>query len=172
MTTRHLTTALTLAVLCVIVAIAGVVGFNTLFAPLPGADEEPSAAVSPTCEAAPGKKRVRLRSSEVTVNVFNAGTRPGLAGATVDSFRARGFQGGLIGNAPSDTAVRRAQVWIAEGEEDAGRLVARQLGPRTPVVTRDEDLGDGIDVLVGNGFRALVRGPRSILVTVVARGCG
>ena len=160
MTTRHVTTAVTLVALCVIVMIGAVVGFNALFAPLPGAEDEPSA-----------KKRERLRSDEVTVNVFNAGTRSGLAGATVDAFRARGFRGGLIGNAPSDTKVRRAQVWIVEGEEHAGRLVARQLGPRTPVVTEEEDLGDGVDVLVGNGFRALVRAPRSIVVKVDASGC-
>jgi LytR cell envelope-related transcriptional attenuator len=171
MTTRHVTTAVTLVALCVIVMIGAVVGFNALFAPLPGAEDEPSAAVSSSCDAPSAKKRERLRSAEVTVNVFNAGTRSGLAGATVDAFRARGFRGGLIGNAPSDTKVRRAQVWIVEGEEHAGRLVARQLGPRTPVVTEEEDLGDGVDVLVGNGFRALVRAPRSIVVKVDASGC-
>ena len=42
MSTRHLTTAVTLAVLCVILAIGAVVGFNALFAPLPGDDTEPS----------------------------------------------------------------------------------------------------------------------------------
>jgi hypothetical protein len=170
MTTRHLTTAVTLVVLGVILVVAAVVGFNALFAPLPGAEETPAASPSASCEPT-GKKRERLRSNEVTVNVYNAGTRSGLAGATVDAFRARGFQGGLIGNAPSGTKVRRAQVWVAEGEEAAGRLVARQLGPRTPVVTPDEDLADGIDVVIGNGFRALVRAPRSILVKVDASGC-
>jgi hypothetical protein len=168
--TRHLTTGITLLVLCVIVALGAVVGSNALFAPLPGAGDEPTAAASPTCET-PAKKRERLSSAEVTVNVFNAGTRAGLAGATVDAFRLRGFRGGLIGNAPDGTKVRRAQVWITEGEEDAGRLVARQIGPRTPVVTPEADLGDGIDVLVGNGFRALVPAPRSIVVKVDADGC-
>jgi hypothetical protein len=171
MTRRHLTTAVTMATLCVIVVIAGVVGFNTLFAPLPGGQGDGSAAASPSCTPSPAKKRTRLSSAEVTVNVFNAGSRSGLAGATVDSFRARGFQGGLIGNAPAGTKVPRAQVWIAAGEEDAGRLVARQLGPRTPVVTRDEDLGAGIDVVLGNGFKSLVRAPRSIVVKVDASGC-
>ena len=171
MTTRHLTTAVTLVALCAILVVAAFVGFNALFAPLPGSEGEPTAAASPSCDAPSGKKRERLRSNEVTVNVFNAGTRSGLAGATVDSFRARGFRGGLIGNAPSGSTVRRAQVWVVEGEEHAGRLVARQLGPRTPVVTAKKDLGDGIDVLVGNGFRALVRAPRSIVVKVDASGC-
>lgn len=170
MSTRHLTTGITLVVLCVIVAFGAIIGSNALFAPLPGAEDESTAAASPTCETSP-KKRERLSSDEVTVNVFNAGTRSGLAGATVDAFRLRGFRGGLIGNAPDGAKVRRAQVWIADGEEAAGRLVARQLGPRTPVVTPDEDLGDGIDVVVGNGFRALVRAPRSIVVKVDTSGC-
>ena len=170
MITRHLTTGITLAVLCVIVALGAIVGSNALFAPLPGAEDEPTSTASPTCEAT-AKKRERLSSDEVTVNLFNAGTRAGLAGATVDAFRLRGFRGGLIGNAPDGTKVRRAQVWITEGEEDAGRLVARQIGPRTPVVTPEADLGDGIDVVVGNGFRALVRAPRSIVVKVDAGGC-
>lgn len=170
MSTRHLTTGITLVVLCVIVALGAIIGSNALFAPLPGAEDESTAAASPTCDT-PAKKRERLSSAEVTVNVFNAGTRSGLAGATVDAFRLRGFRGGLIGNAPDGAKVRRAQVWIADGEEAAGRLVARQLGPRTPVVTPEEDLGDGIDVVVGNGFRALVRAPRSIVVKVDASGC-
>ena len=172
MTNRHLTTALTMAVLCVIVLIGAVVGFNALFAPLPGSDSEPSAVESPACDQPSVKRGQRLRSNEVTVNVFNAGTRAGLAGATVDAFRARGFRGGEIGNAPTGSKVRRAQVWVAEGEEAAGRLVARQIGPRTPVVTPDEDLADGIDVLVGNGFRgSLVNAPRSIVVKVAVSGC-
>lgn len=165
MTTRHLTTAATLAVLCVILIIGAVVGFNTLFAPLPGSEDEPAATPTPTCDADQVKKGDRLRSSQVTVNVFNAGSRAGLAGATVDGFRARGFRGGEIGNAPADSKVRRAQVWIEKGEEAAGRLVALQIGPRVPVVTPDEDLADGIDVLVGNDFRKLVKpAPRSVVV--------
>lgn len=172
MTRRHLTTAVTLSVLCVILAVGAVVGFNALFAPLPGSDDEPpSASPSPTCDVTKVKKGERLRSSQVTVNVFNAGTRAGLAGATLDKLRARGFQGGEIGNAPSGSKVRRAQVWVTAGEQAAGRLVARQLGPRVPVRTPEEDLADGVDVVVGNGFRNLVKAPRSIVVREAQSGC-
>ena len=165
MSSRHLTTAVTMAALCVILVIGAVVGFNTLFAPLPGAEDEPSAAASPTCDPSTVKEGERLRSTQVTVNVYNAGDRSGLAGAVSDSFRSRGFVTGQIGNAPKGSKVVRAQVWVAEGEEGAGRLVARQIGPRVPVVTPDEDLADGVDVLVGNGYRGLARNaPRSIVV--------
>jgi len=165
------TTAITMIVLCMILVIAGVVGFNTLFAPLPGSDDEdPSATPSETCAVEPVKEGRRLRSRQVVVNVFNAGTRGGLAGTTMDALRERGFRGGTIGNAPEGTKVRRAQVWIAEGEEDAGRLVARQFGPRTPVITPDDDSVAGIDVVVGNGFRSLKRAPRSIKVQQEVEG--
>ncbi|MGN6574060.1 MAG: LytR C-terminal domain-containing protein [Nocardioides sp.] len=165
MTRRHLTTAVTLAVLMVILVIAAVVGFNALFAPLPGSDEPTAAAPSPSCTASPVKGR--LRTKDVAVNVFNAGTRAGLAGSTFDALRARGFKGGEIGNAPS-AKVRRAQVWIVEGEEDAGKLVARQLVKKAKphLVSADEDHADGVYLVVGNGFRKLVRGaPRSVKVT-------
>lgn len=170
MTGRHVTTALTMTVLCLILVVAGVVGFNALFAPLPERDEEPSAAASETCAVEPVKRGRRLRSGQVVVNVFNAGNRGGLAGTTMDALRQRGFRGGTIGNAPEGTKVRRAQVWIAEGEEAAGRLVARQFGPKTPVLTPKVDVADGIDVVVGNGFRALKRAPRSIKVEREVQG--
>lgn len=159
-----------MVVLCMILVVAAVVGFNTLFAPLPGEGEEPAAAPSESCAVEPVKEGRRLRSGQVVVNVFNAGTRGGLAGTTMDALRARGFRGGTIGNAPDGTKVRRVQVWIAAGEEDAGRLVARQFGPRTPLLTPDDDAVDGIDVVVGNQFRSLKRAPRSIRVQVEVEG--
>lgn len=164
MTGRHVTTAITMVVLCMILVVAGVVGFNTLFAPLPGSDDEPSAAPSESCAVDPVKEGRLLRSRQVVVNVFNAGDRGGLAGTTMDALRARGFRGGTIGNAPEGTAVRRVQIWVADGEEDAGRLVAQQFGPKTPVITPDDDMVAGIDVVVGNRFRALKRAPRAIKV--------
>jgi hypothetical protein len=172
MTRRHVTTAITLVVLCVLLVVAAVTGFNALFAPLPSGDDEPSVSPSPTCEPGP-KKGERLTADDVRVSVFNAGGRAGLAGSTYDEFRDRGFVGGRIGNAPNGTKVRRAQVWIVEGEEDAGRLVARQVARKAKphVVKAKNDLSDGIDVVVGDGFRGLVKAPRSVKVTRAGDDC-
>lgn len=169
MTGRHVTTAVTMVTLCVILAIGAVVGFNTLFAPLPG-DDEPAAAPTPSCVVEPVKRGKRLRTGQVVVNVFNGGTRAGLAGQTMDALRGRGFRGDQIGNAPDGTKVRRAQIWVEDGEEDAGRLVARQFGRGTRVVTPEEDLANGVDVVVGNGYRGLVRAPRSVVVKQAPEG--
>jgi hypothetical protein len=166
-TRRHVTTAVTLTVLCVLLVIAAVTGFNALFAPLPSSDSgSPSASPSPSCTPEP-RKGARLTSREVQVSVFNAGDRSGLAGSTYDAFRRRGFIGGEVGNAPAGTKLRRAQVWIVKGEEDAGRLVALQLARRAKphLVSAARDLSDGIDVVVGDGFRGLVKAPRAVKVT-------
>ncbi len=65
------------------------------------------------------------------------------------------------------------QVWIVEGEELAGRLVARNFGPKVPVKTKDaaDDLGDGIDVVVGNGLAKLAKPKRSIKIPADSEVC-
>jgi hypothetical protein len=151
MGSRHLVTAVTMMVLVGILVVGAVVGAQKLFAPLP-AETEPVAEPSPSCttEAAQGD---RLRIRDVRVNVFNAGTRTGLAGGTMRDLARRGFRRGEVGNAPRDARVRRVQVWVREGEEAAGRLVARNFGPKVKVVVpKDGDLADGVDVIVGNGY--------------------
>lgn len=171
MTGRHLTTAITLVVLCVVLVIGLVVGINKLFAPLP---EDPLAVApepSPTCQPTSVEKGERLRSREVVVSVFNAGSRAGLADQTMAALTRRGFKEGEVGNAPADAKVRFARVWTTEEDDAAARLVARQLGRQVRIVVGEEDLGDGVDVLVGNRFAGLVKAPRSIMVRKTQQVC-
>jgi hypothetical protein len=173
MTSRHLTTAVTMVVLIGILVLGVVVGVRELFAPLPGSEDASSEATAEETESCqPDGKPHRLTSREVTVNVFNGGNRAGLAGQTLDTLSARGFQAGEAGNA-SRTGVRRVQVWVVEGEEAAGKLVARNFGPRVPVKTvqGDKDLGDGVDVVVGNRLGPLARPVRAIRVKADQTGC-
>lgn len=166
MAPRSLTTAVTLLVLLGILALGLVVGANSLFAPLPQSSPEDS------CERVRVGRGERLQSREVAVNVFNAGDRSGLAGQTLEGLTARGFREGVTGNAPDSARLRRAQVWVVAGEEDAGRLVASNLGPKTPVKVRGLDLQTGgVEVMVANGFRALTDPVRSIRVRSVGDIC-
>lgn len=175
MTGRHLTTAVTMLVLVGILVLGVFVGLRELFAPLPGssgsAEETPAAA--PSCEPQDAPAGRRLQSRQVTVNVFNGGTRAGLAGLTLDRLAGRGFRPGEAGNAPSDSGVKRVQVWIVEGEETAGRLVARNFGPKVPVVVQEtaDDLGDGVDVVVGNGLARLAAPLRSLKIAADQEVC-
>lgn len=163
MTTRVITSAVTMLVLIGLLVVGAVWGWNSLFAPLPddvtaAVEPEPSCAVQ---TVGPGNK---VRADQVQVSVFNAGSRSGQAGQTLDKLVERGFLPGDIGNAPSDVTVRRVQVWSDVENDARARLVARQFGPKVKVRFSDEDLGPGVDVVVGNNLNELAKAPRRLKV--------
>ena len=163
MTARVITSALTMLVLIGLLVVGAVWGWNSLFAPLP---DDPTAVVepTPTCAMQTVGPGADVRADQVQVSGFNAGTRSGQAGRTLDRLVERGFLPGDIGNAPQDVNVRRVQVW-AEAKSDArARLVARQFGPKVRVRVSDEDLGPGVDVVVGNNLDKLAKAPRKLKV--------
>lgn len=166
---RHLTTAITMLVLIGILVFGAVMGVNTLFAPLPG--DEPAANPSPTCATKDVRKGQRIRARQVQVSVFNAGTRAGLADETLDALTRRGFKKGSTGNAPSDSNVRIVQVWSTARNDLSARLVALQFGRKTKVRFSDTDLGPGVDVVVGNEFRKLVKAKKAITVKRASSVC-
>jgi hypothetical protein len=144
-----------LTVLVALLVVGAVVGFRALFAPI---DEEPTSA-EPTCTRQPVGPGRRVTTQDVTVSVFNASDRSGLANETLNRLANRGFQVGDAGNAPDGTRVRVVQVWTTQEDDVAARLVARQFG-RNTVVRVGDDLGVGIDVVVGEQFQRLVPAPR------------
>ena len=166
---RHLTTAVTLLVLLGILTLGVLLGTKSLFAPFPSATPSPSA--SPSCAPSSVGRGGRLTTAQVTVSVYNAGTRPGLAGSTQNLLAKRGFGRGALGNAPSTATVRFVQVWTTVKADAAAKLVAAQFGPKTLIKVVKQDLGDGIDVLVGDRFRGLVKAPRSVKVKTVTAVC-
>ncbi len=155
---RRLSTALTLTVLVVLLVIGALIGLKALFEPIDGnPSADPSPACTPTQVGAPG----RIESNQVTVSVYNAGNRAGLASETLDDLTDRAFKAGEAGNAPEGTKVNFVQVWTTEKKDRAARLVALQFG-RNTVVRIHDDLGPGVEVIVGSGFKGLVDAPRSI----------
>jgi hypothetical protein len=161
------TTALTLLVLLVILGAMAVYGFRELTAPLPDA---PSAGE--TCSEDEKEVQEFLKRSEVQVSVFNAGSREGFAGATLETVEEAGFRAGNAGNAPDNAEVRRAVVWTTEADDPAAALVARALGRRTQVQVTETDLGPGVDVLVGNRFSGLdPKAPKRIRLPAPIETC-
>jgi hypothetical protein len=147
---RRLTTGITLVVLVLVLGGMAVYGVKHALAPLPGG----SSAKKP-CSKTEKQLKQFLRRGDVQVSVFNAGTRSGLAGQTLEKIEAAGFRAGNAGNAPRSAVVRRAIVWTTVPDDPSARLVALAMGRGTRVEVTATDLGPGIDVLVGNRFRGL-----------------
>jgi hypothetical protein len=102
------------------------------------------------------KKGQQIQSNQVTVNVYNAGNRSGLAGETLNLLVAKGFKRGVADNAPEDiTTWGNASVVLAGGAgEPTSRLVHNQFLGLVKYVDGPE-LARGVDVIVGDNFRGV-----------------
>jgi len=167
---QQLVTAATMFVLVAVLVAATTWGWSALVAPVPAVDvvsEDPS----PTCATERVRAGQKIRSAQVKVSVFNSSNRSGLAGTTLDVLVERGFQAGDVGNAPEDVKVRRVAVWSTVENDVRARLVARQFGKDVKVLFSDVDLGVGVDVIVGDGFRGLSRAPNKLTVKDPVKVC-
>jgi hypothetical protein len=130
-------------------------GYRAATAPIEDDGAATSADDGPTCAAEDQTVVKFVRRSEVTVSVFNAGERSGRAQATMDLLEKAGFKAGEVGNAPDGIEVDRAVVYSTKDDDPAAELVAKAFGRKTKVVHSDEELGPGVDVVIGDRFKQL-----------------
>jgi hypothetical protein len=162
--TAHLKTLLTLGVLVVMLLFGVTWGWSAMTTPFP--KKAPAKVCIPTT-LQPGD---RVSAPKVTVSVFNASTRVGLAERTVSDFEDQGFGPGNVGNAPKGTQVFFAQVWSRSRKDPAVQLVLSRLGPHARIAPKPS-LGPGITVVVGPQFTKLVAGRQSVKVTAPTVVC-
>ena len=160
----HVKTLLTMAVLAVLVVLGVTWGWASLTKPLP---HKPAARICYPTKLQPGD---RVSAPKVTVSVFNASTRVGLAERTMSAFEDQGFGAGSVGNAPKGTVVHYAQIWTNDRKNPAVQLVASRLGPHAGIVDK-KHRGPGVVVMVGRQFRDLVQGRQSTKVTAPTTIC-
>jgi LytR cell envelope-related transcriptional attenuator len=154
----HVKTLLTMAVLAMLLVIGVAWGWSAMTRPFP--HKAPQKACYPTQL----QRGDRVSAPKVTVSVFNASERVGLAERTMTAFEDQGFGPGDVGNAPKGTVVYFAQVWARHPSNPAVQLVSSRLGPQARVVKRHH-AGPGVIVMVGPQFQKLVAGRSSIKVT-------
>ena len=134
-------TTITMLVLIALVAGAGWYGYDQLMSP-----PEPSAD-----DAICDKGGNRLKASDVTVNVYNAGDISGLASKTLATLQRKGFTPGASENAPSRLDVEKAVIYGSKLTSPEVRLVRLQLRDQVRVVRRP-NLAEGVDIVVGSNF--------------------
>ncbi|MFD4659285.1 LytR C-terminal domain-containing protein [Kitasatospora sp. NPDC058444] len=128
---------------------------KALAAPTPGATPGAPAADAPA--AAQGDPHAVPQASAVTVNIYNATTKAGLAGRTAEEFKKRGFVIGKVGNAPAELDKKvpgTAQVIAGPAGAGAGTLVGSQIAGAA--VTADARADATVDFVIGDSYNALL----------------
>ncbi|MEV7146457.1 LytR C-terminal domain-containing protein [Streptomyces sp. NPDC093084] len=147
----------------------GLVGWGTLqlIDVFTGGGKEAAAAGATACvkqsaasakPAAGTSAAVLPKPAQITVNVFNATTRTGLAKDTADELKKRGFKIGDVGNAPAKFDAKVKGTAVLLGPAAALRTSLPVLA--TQVTTPDQRTeagrkGAAVDLIIGDAFKAL-----------------
>jgi hypothetical protein len=146
--------AITLSVLGVGLAAAALWGWQAATDPLPAKVD------TPICVQKQFTAGTKVFPEDVTVSVYNAGTREGLAGRTLQLLTEDGFVEGSSGNVRADVVA--VQIWTLEPDNPAVELVASRLGKSVQIERRNPP-GVGVAVVVGDRFEDLVEGEKSVV---------
>lgn len=141
---------LTLTVAAAVFLIGGVVGFRLLTS-----STDTVTQTAATCKNEVITAGNPIDSNVITVNVFNASSRSGLANRALIELQANGFRGGQIGNSESATAPRRVAILTDTPDDPRVALVAAQFKDKVEFAAPDIPVEDGIIVVVGDRYRGL-----------------
>lgn len=147
------------AIIVTLVAVILVGGFGYAVAYVKGWVAHPT-LVGQSCKNVPISKSGIPTPGSVTVNVYNATGRQGVASATATILRARGFHVGSITNDPlreKVTGVAQIRYGSAGAAAAKGLLSKEVHGAR---LVLDGRLGGSVDVVIGKKFTTLVRDPK------------
>lgn len=157
-------TAITISVLGLVLVVAAVWGWSAATDPLP---QKVDTAICVHRTIAEGEK---VFPQDVTVSVYNAGTRDGLAGRVMQELTDAGFHEGTSGNAAPTVRVPDVQIWTLEPQDPDVLLVASRLGDSVRIERR-EPVGFGVTVVVGDAFTEVSEGRRAVVARADATIC-
>jgi len=160
--TQAARTTVTLLALGALLVVAAVWGWHATMKPLPAKVD------SPICVDTPVSAGDKVYPQQVTVSVYNASQREGLAGRTMQLLKDAGFTKGQAGNAAT-AKVSTVQIWSTTPENPDVQLVASYFGDID--VERRDGPGLGVTVVVGDKFKELSEGQRSVVAQADAAIC-
>ncbi|MFF7970378.1 LytR C-terminal domain-containing protein [Streptomyces sp. NPDC007905] len=148
------------------VAALGLIGWGTLqlIDVFTGGEKTPAAGRASDCrtKASPAAQVATAlpKPGEITVNVYNATARAGLAKATADELKKRGFRIGDVGNASKEFDKKVKGTGILVGPASALNTSLPVLATQLAGAERRTDAarkGAGLDLIIGDGFKNLTR---------------
>lgn len=159
-------TPITLVVLLGVLMGAAYYGWNTIVNPDDDkTSADPEQSPQTTCKHKTViKKGQQVEAKQVTVNVYNIGSRSGLASETLNFLVDKGFKRGVADNAPKDiTTWGNVSVVLPGGTgEPTTRLLHNQfLG--LVKYAKGPELAPGVDVIVGDNFRGVRPGSQTFV---------
>ena len=157
-------TATTISVLGLLLVVAAIWGWSAATDPLP---EKVDTAICVDRTVAQGDK---VFPQDVTVSVYNAGDRDGLAGRVMQELTDAGFHEGNSGNAAPSVRVPAVQVWTLDPTGPDVRLVASRFGDDVDIQRR-EPIGSGVTVVVGDQFTEVGEGRKAVVAREDATIC-
>jgi hypothetical protein len=132
------------------------VGFKLLTANADTFDE------APTCEDRTVAQGEKLTSNLVTVNVYNASQRAGLANRVGINLQRRGFLAGTVANSTSEVKPGGVAILTDDRDDPRVKLVAEQFDD-VEFAEPDISVPEGVTVIVGDDYQELVKdAPREI----------
>ncbi|WP_203567952.1 LytR C-terminal domain-containing protein [Aestuariimicrobium ganziense] len=136
---RALVTPLTLAVLLAFLGYGAWWGYRNVMRPIPARPPDPcvTQSVGP-----------KLKSSQVTVNVYNGGYKQGLATTVAKALKAKGFMIKHVDN--TDERIKTTVIVGADANNPEVKLVAAHF--KNATVRADQRPDHTVDVLVGNTY--------------------
>ncbi|MEU3296146.1 LytR C-terminal domain-containing protein [Streptomyces longwoodensis] len=150
-------------------AVLGVAGWGTLqlVDVFTGGGGTASAAAAKACAttksgavtgASPVVPVVLPKPAQITVNVYNATTRGGLAKTTADELKKRGFKVGQVGNASAAFDKKVPGVGVLVGAGASVKTSLPVVGVQVPAAERRVDakrVDASVDLVIGDGFKGL-----------------
>jgi LytR cell envelope-related transcriptional attenuator len=143
-------------------AVLGLLGWGTLqlIDVFTGGKKGTVAASKAGCrtKAAPAAQvRALPKPGDITVNVYNATQRTGLAKDTADALKKRGFKIGAVGNAAKEFDKKVKGTGILLGPADARNTSLAVLATQLTGAQQRTDTRKGatVDLIIGDAFKGL-----------------
>jgi hypothetical protein len=142
-----------ITLICVILVLAGTLTYAASYVQGWVGDPEPKAVINASCFADP-----TLTPGGVTLNVYNASDRTGLAAAVARSLEKKGFRVSTVDNDPhGKTILTVGEIRTGPRGAAGAVLVSKRLAGAK--IVQDDRADASVDLVLGKKYRALSTPP-------------